>query len=341
MPTQSGSYDFQAAREAQNTAANAAVIAIGADELSQNNSNQLSTIDKVVGALDWVGQYGKYKGTNDPVTIEGKIYFQKIGDDYSVYPIEPTPYSIFSLTSDSAINTEKTYYTVVGASVSPPSEFDMYLYYERENNVYTITDDTEIVSGKTYYTLTGTEVVSPSASSLGSYYEKEDAIHRINPSLYGLYELEAIDKTVSEYLYSHMEFREEEGLYIINDDNSGSILISSNPEHKGVYMLNENGDPVAIYGENTLIGNENGAHILIGENTETGLLELSFYDGEQKVAYISNKKLYIPEVVVVDALQVGDELDGAWQWAIAGTSGETARNLRLVWIAPPSISANI
>lgn len=54
---------------------------------------------------------------------------------------------------------------------------------------------------------------------------------------------------------------------------------------------------------------EQGLHISKSDNSFEMILsdtELGFYDGKTRVAYISNKRLYIEQVVVVQSLQIGD-----------------------------------
>ena len=56
---------------------------------------------------------------------------------------------------------------------------------------------------------------------------------------------------------------------------------------------------------------EDGLHISKSQGSFEMVLsdtELAFYEGGTRVAYISNKRLYIEQVVVVQSLQVGDYL---------------------------------
>ena len=92
----------------------------------------------------------------------------------------------FRLTSDTAIDPDKTYYTVVGTAVANPSYYDLDKYYEFQNSVYIktsdteldtrkvykITEDTEIDPLKTYYGLVFPAIVqSPTDDHLAEYYE--------------------------------------------------------------------------------------------------------------------------------------------------------------------------
>ena len=77
----------------------------------------------------------------------------------------------YSLTRDTTIDDAKTYYTVVGSSVSEPDINNISNYYELSEGVYSRTDDGVIDETKTYYTLTGTVVSDPDVSYIETYYE--------------------------------------------------------------------------------------------------------------------------------------------------------------------------
>lgn len=229
--------DAEEAKASADAAASQVVNATNAAQTAASAANgavtQLGTIEEVLGTLNWIAEHGTYELTTDTQTVNGKLYFAKVGDEYVAQ------------------------------------------------------------------TLAG------------------DA----DPQALGLYELAAIDEAVTNYISSHLALTSE-GLSIVNDDQSGRALFSP----AGVTIYNATGEPVAQYGENTVLGDPDGIHI---EMTGT---QLGFYEGSSAltdpVAYISNQQLYIPRAVVVDSMQVGDSSLGAWQWAISPTS----RNLRLVWI---------
>lgn len=229
--------DAEKARAAAISAETSANNAQGAAESATTSANsaliQLSTVESVVGTLNWIAEHGTYELTTDTQVVNGKLYFAKVDNEYVVQTLA------------------------------------------------------------------------------------EDA----DPQALGLYELASVDEAVTNYIASHLALTSE-GLSIVNDDQSGRALFSPT----GVTIYNAMGEPVAQYGENTVLGDPNGIHIEItGE-------QLGFYEGSSAltdpVAYISNQQLYIPRAVVVDSMQVGDSGLGAWQWAISPTS----RNLRLIWI---------
>ena len=85
---------------------------------------------------------------------------------------------------------------------------------------------------------------------------------------------------------------------------------------------------IAQYGEDAIIGDENGFHIEI-DNTEIG-----FYQASQKVAYINGNKLYITQSVVLQQMDVGTPANngglGQWSWKVHEVNG--ANNLYLKWL---------
>lgn len=173
------------------------------------------------------------------------------------------------------------------------------------------TTDTSAQQDKVYYTRSG------AGTEADPYTYEVVTEPEEDPSAAGYYELTGVDAAVSNYVSSHLALTGR-GLYVTNDDTAGKVLLSTN----GVELINEKGDTVATYGTNTVIGDEESVHLKI-EATELG-----FYDGNERVAYISNNELYIPRVVVVDSMQVGNRADGAWQWVV----DDDSRNLRLMWI---------
>ena len=225
-----------AAVSAQTSADNALSAAESATTSANSALIQLSTVESVVGTLEWISKHGKYERTDNTSVLDGKLYFAKVGDSYVVQTLA------------------------------------------------------------------------------------EDAA----PQALGLYELTSVDEAVTNYIASHLAL-DGEGLSIVKDDRSGRALFSTG----GVTIFNASGDPVAFYGEKTVLGNKDGVHIEI----DPTIPQLGFYTGNSSttdpVAYISNDQLWIPRAVVVDSMQVGNNSEGgAWQWSI----DKTTRNLRLVWI---------
>ena len=215
------------------------------------------------------------------------------------------------------------------------------LEWVRDHGVYQLTNDTTVVDGRFYFTITGTAVASPTGNpksqgwyeydSTRGYFLTTDvevdpektyytitAIATIpstkNPKEEGLYEIKSVDEAITNYVSTRLVL-DEDGLKITNN-NGYYILLSDS----GMKIFKQgNADPLAVYGEKSVIGPQNGYHIEIGRN-EQGVNEIGFYHGSGeafKVAYIRGDQLYIPKVVVVTSMQVGDDSNGgAWRWSV-------------------------
>ena len=70
------------------------------------------------------------------------------------------------------------------------------------------------------------------------------------------------------------------------------------------------------------LGGYGGFKITIG-NTVNNIPRLSFWQGNNEVAYINNNEMYINKTIVISAMAVGD-----WQWKKQENTG----NLTLQWI---------
>lgn len=212
----------------------------------------------------------------------------------------------YKLSNDTEVIGGKLYFTLTGQAITNPTgNPSTSRYYElNSNNQYVLSTDTSVVSGKTYYTVTGSPA-NPSSS----------------PKDEGLYELNEIDSAVSSYISSHL-ILDDDGLKLTMAKNRSSYLLLS---PSGGMIIYRNGRPISEYGERTVLGDIEGYHIEItgGANSELG-----FYSGQgedYKVAYINGNQLYIPQVVVVTSMQVGDADNGigAWRWSLneIGTMG--------------------
>lgn len=193
----------------------------------------------------------------------------------------------YVLSEDDAVIPTKTYYTVTGVAIaSPTGNPSRNGYYELVNDVYVLSTDTSVDSQKTYYQVTGTVVESPTG----------------DPSTSGYYELE-IDEAIQQYINTHLALTDS-GLSV-TDGSRSSVLISTD----GVTIYGSNGQVIGQYGEGAIIGDELSYHIEI-----TGS-ELAFCYGarsqghDNRVAYMTDQKLYIPMVVVTQSMQAGN-----WLW---------------------------
>ena len=175
----------------------------------------------------------------------------------------------------------------------------------------------------------------------------------------------------------------------VTDFSNGILVHPENDINNGVNITDhiemiQNGQIVAKYGSNVVVGNENTFHIKMGvwyKLTEDTIIdpnktyytktetisgsyqyvaveipvladirtyyeqmpqELGFYDGENKVAYIRNDRLFINQSVVVSQMDVGLKINpaegepagnGQWSWKIHENSDTPPRNnLYLKWI---------
>lgn len=150
----------------------------------------------------------------------------------------------YSKTTDTAINPNKTYYTVTATTVQSPTNDDIATYYELSNGEYIKTSDTAVVAGKTYYTVIGAPVANPEVASISTYYELN------------------ITEAMSNYIQSHLLLTND-GLYVMADNSEWKVLVKSN----GVDILDANNNAVANYGPIARIGKTNQAHIEIDYNS--------------------------------------------------------------------------
>ena len=218
---------------------------------------------------------------------------------------------VYALTQDTEIKANKWYFEVEGTAVTPVGTENPHAlgWYEVDDGVYSLTDDTTVTSGKTYYTIVASPVTMPSIGDIDEYYE-----------------LVNIDQTIQNYVSSH--------LVLVGDtlslQNGATRLALSTNADIGLTFYNE-GQQVAQYGANAVIGDPNKFHITITpnyDNTQQG--RISFYsDAGTEVAYISGDQLFINKSVVIMQMDVGDD-DGQWSWKIHKINGEN--NLYLKWL---------
>lgn len=179
-----------------------------------------------------------------------------------------------------------------------------------QHGTYTQTSDTEVVEGKFYFIQNGSEyqvVTNPTG----------------DPNAQGWYELSGVDEAVSSYVASHLSLTDA-GLYVQADGIASKLLLSSG----GVTIFGPNGNPIAEYGTTAKIGDPNGFHI------ELNPTELGFYQGQLKVAYVSNNQLYITQSVVLERMDLGTPVSqgglGQWSWKVHEVDG--MNNLYLKWL---------
>lgn len=194
----------------------------------------------------------------------------------------------YVLSTDTEYVAGKYYFTVTGTSVDDPIERNLSSYYELNDGVYVLTTDTAVDGSKTYYTLTATA--------------QNDTTQV--PSAEGWYELLSVDEAVSNYVSTHLALLDD-GLWVqMDSDNAGARLqITSN----GFY-LHRGGAIIARYTDDIVLGDAETAHIKL---STTGGLE--FYQGAEdtqdptvnRVAYMSDDKLYIENSEITNSLRIG------------------------------------
>lgn len=192
---------------------------------------------------------------------------------------------------------------------------------------YLKTKDVAIDPLKTYYEYDSVndeyvEVQTPVLADIGNYYEYSDS-----PYLYGYYELTGIDQAVQNYVSSQLTVTNA-GLWLQTAGMQTKVLLSATD---GVVLYGTNGQIVGKYGNTAQVGDSAGFHI------EMDGTELGFYDGANKVAYISNQQLYITQSVVLQQMDLGTMVIngglGQWSWKIHPNGQSPSRNnLNLKWV---------
>ena len=278
--------------EKAETSANAASESAEAAKTSADNAfKNLSFIEDIMGVLDLVAQNGQYELTNDEIAQEGKWYFTRSGEDpnYEYAVVSGEINFDYILTRDTEINTEKSYFTRSGSGTTE----DPYVY---------------------------TEVENPDIEDIGSYYEYTNS-----PSMHGFYELVGINEAIQNYVSSHLVLMND-GLHLRTNGTDAEVVISS---EGGVIIKDAQGEPMAQYGNEAIIGNVNDFHIQIDGS------EIGFYEADLKVAYVNNNQLYITQSVVLQEMAVGTPIEdgglGQWSWKIHVNAYEQ-NNLCLKWL---------
>lgn len=120
-----------------------------------------------------------FKVSGDHETGIVQTCYNKGADGYdTIFSQPPLPVlpKVYALSTDTAVASGKTYYTVTATAVANPDDVELALYYEKsgsdQNATYALTEDKTVDSTKTYYTLEGSAVASPTGNpSTSKYYE--------------------------------------------------------------------------------------------------------------------------------------------------------------------------
>lgn len=147
-----------------------------------------------------------------------------------------------------------------------------------ENGSYDLTEDTEVQPNKWYFLRTGS---SP------NYVYQVVSNPTGDPSAQSWYELTGVDQAVQNYVSSHLVL-DNNGLWLQTDTSNAKLFLSSTD---GVVLYGTGGTPVAKYGTDTIIGDENEFHIQIGGANSDN--EIGFYQGTNRVAYMNGSELYV------------------------------------------------
>lgn len=166
---------------------------------------QLGVVEDVVNTINWLAEHGDYSLTEDTVAQSDKLYYERL--------------YIYTKTTDTSINSTKTYYTQSGTG----TDADPYVYTAVENPV--------VADIENYYEAT---------ASYAIYDVPEDG----NPHELGLYQLDGVDEAVTNYIASHIALTDD-GLWITADESGYRILISSD----GIRLYSPEG-VISTFGEN-------------------------------------------------------------------------------------------
>lgn len=191
-----------------------------------------------------------------------------------------------------------------------------------EHGDYQATENTEVVPDKWYFIRSG------SGTQQDPYVYTVVADPSGDPNAQGWYELTGIDQAIQNYVSSQLAV-DSAGLWLKRPEATGiqtKVLLS---DTEGVVLYGTNGAVVGKYGATAQIGDTSGFHIEI-DGTELG-----FYEGTNRVAYISNQQLYITQSVVLQQMDIGtptqNNIGGQWSWKVhKNASGQN--NLNLKWI---------
>lgn len=144
-----------------------------------------------------------------------------------------------------------------------------------KNGSYQLTSDTDVNPDKWYFIRTGT---SP------DYAYQVVSNPSGDPSAQGYYELTDIDQAVRNYVSSHLVL-DSGGLWLQTDGSNAKLRLANN----GIVLYGTDGAPIAKYGEDAIIGNENGFYIKLDSTNN----EIGFYQGSNKIAYLNGAALYV------------------------------------------------
>lgn len=247
--------DAQAAADTAQASANSAMNSANSALLN------LSEIEKVVGAAEWIYSHGTYRNYPPYVTEfdASAIYYVPSASSPTGYAIvdNPTEQGMwdYELTADTTVDPEKTYYVQV------------------TTYTYALTTDTEIVAGKAYYTYDPENdeydlVDEPVAEDLPTYYERTDTVtyepveNPVDSELPNYYERSSlyyvldISESVQNYIATHLALNND-GLHIFGNPGDYNALLGID----GLDIRESGGTSVAKYGEDFRVGKVSGVYL--------------------------------------------------------------------------------
>ena len=323
----SGVQADKAAKEAKTMADAASTSAQLAYNSATSAQWQLGAIEDVVGTLEWIATHAIYKFTPDTEVEIGKWY-------YTLNVTAVAQPKVFELQSGRYyVQTSEYRYSAV--EEPDVSDISTYYEYDPETGTYSLTEDVAIDDEKTYYTRSSfTYYVAATGSvidPLATYYTvvavAASPSPTANPHELGYYEIDSYDKTVQNYISTHLSL-DEDGLHLTDGSLRNRMDISQNT---GISLYNNN-VKVAQYGTETIIGDEHGYRIEItagtpGDDDDPPMLRFVTAGGD-RVAFMTGNYLYIPRVVVVDSMQIG-------KWIWDGKSNQY--HLTLKWLGDAGV----
>lgn len=338
-----------AADKAATSADEAKTQATMATSYANGALTQLGTVEDVVGVLNWMQTHGKYKPTSDQAVIEDKAYWSlttvttpATNPRESGYferkeiTDEGTTSYIYEPTLDSTVTTGKTYYTIsrVEEVAEDANPYDLgYLELADINEavsdyinarlaltdkgLYVVGGDTENEGYKILLASDGMTVYDAQGNAVSKFGENID-----------------FSSTRAQYIggeTAYIVFNPEDGTI-----NAGGEGFRFNNNMTLSDMLAEVGkvggledDTNGLLQKTSSISYENNSLVISGGDSSTvklviGSDRISFYDGDNEVAYISNNQMCIPRSIVLDSLDMGDN---KWRWTL-----NTDDHLTLQWI---------
>lgn len=252
------------ANEAKTQAQNATVYANGA-------LTQLSTVESVVDTLTWISEHSTFIPTTDTSVVSGKTYYVPSNNILDISDGVTEKNGLTFTVKDNIVTVNGTATADTTFSVGVPSgESGSTIYISGINggssstymfryksagsaiNIYDGVYKTTKVTGPggtlRIVVLNGVTmndiVFTPTISNANDGYEYSIVSDpEGNPVTNGYFEL-STDEAVKTYVKSHLSLTNE-GLWVLNDNSSYKILLSSN----GMKVYDANGVLVASFGE--------------------------------------------------------------------------------------------